>query len=142
MPSILLSGPAGGGKSQEARRLREANSGPAVIADFQSIYAAISGDVRGPDGKFPLRDAALLPITEYVRRAIVTGARAREIDVIATNSDGSLARRRQLLDLLGPGASERILDPGRAGVIDRLADSGGTLSGECASAISRWYERL
>ena len=143
MASILLSGPAGAGKSQEARRLRDANPGPAVIADFQSIYAAIAGDVRGPDGKFPLRDAALLPTAEYVRQALITGARQAEIDIIATNSDGSSARRRRLLDRLGPGVAERIVDPGREIVSARLSDTvTGSLAPECQAAISRWYERL
>ena len=143
MASILLSGPAGAGKSQEARRLRASNPGPAVIADFQSIYAAIAGDVRGPDGKFPLRDAALLPTAEYVRQALITGARQAEIDIIATNSDGSPARRRRLLDRLGAGVAERIVDPGREIVSARLSDTvTGSLAPECQAAISRWYERL
>lgn len=142
MPSILLSGPAGSGKSQEARRLRASNPGPAVIADFQSLYAAIAGDVRGPDGTFPLRDPSLLPTAEHTRRVVISAARARGLDVIATNSDGDRTRRRRLLDLLGPGASERIIDPGRDVVIDRLADSGGTLSGECNQAVGRWYDRI
>ena len=143
MPSTLLSGPAGGGKSQEAKRLRDSNPGPAVLADFQSIYAALAGDVRGPDGKFPERDTDLLPTTEYVRRAVVTAAVAREIDVILTNSDGDPERRRLLLGLLPAGTEERIIDPGIDVVRLRLADSiTGELSGQCSSAISRWYDRL
>ena len=54
MANTLISGPAGAGKSARARELREGTTGPAVIADFQSIYAALSGDVRGPDGTFPV----------------------------------------------------------------------------------------
>ena len=73
----------------------------------------------------------------------MTGAVARDVDVIATNSDGDPDRRRFLLSELGPGATERIVDPGREVVAARLADpSTGELSGECEAAIGRWYERL
>lgn len=143
MPSLLLSGPAGAAKSALARRLLRENPQLAAIADFQAVYAALTGDVRGPDGRYPLRDDRLLPLTEYVRRAIITGAIARDIEVLATNSDGDPARRRFMLEQLGPGASERIVDPGREIVAARLADpETGVLSDECDSAIARWYGRL
>ena len=143
MPSVLLSGPAGAAKSALARRLLAESSELAAIADFQSVYAAVSGDVRGPDGRYPLRDDRLLPLTEYVRRAIITGALARDIPVIATNSDGDPTRRYSLLSQLGEGATERVVDPGRAVVAARLSDpETGALSGECDSAIGRWYGRL
>ena len=143
MPSILLSGPAGAAKSALARRLLAESTELAAVADFQAVYAAITGDLRGPDGRYPLRDERLLPLTEYVRRAIITGAVARDIDILATNSDGDPARRQFLLDQLGPGASERIVDPGRAIVAARLSDpETGDLSSECGSAISRWYGRV
>ena len=96
MPSQLISGPAGAGKSQEAKRLRDAAAGPTVVADFQSIVVALLQQERGPDGTYPLRPDWVLPLAEYVRRAIVTGSRARDIDVILTNSDGDPERRRFL----------------------------------------------
>ncbi len=142
MASILLSGPAGAGKSALARQLFEEHAGLVVIADFQSIYAALTGDTRGPNGRYPLRDERLLPLAEYARRAIITGATAREIDVIATNSDGDPERRRELLGRLGAGATERIVDPGEDVVSARLADPAtGELSDDCAQAIGRWYRR-
>ena len=142
MASILISGPAGAAKSAMARRLLVEHGGLVVIADFQALYAALTGDVRGPDGRYPLRDERLLPLVEYTRRAVVTGAVNREVEVIATNSDGDPERRRFLLERLGPGATERIVDPGRAVVAARLADAAtGELSPECDSAISRWYSR-
>ena len=144
MPSrILLSGPAGAAKSQTARRLRLEADEPTILADFQAIYAAISGDVRGPDGRYPLRDERLLPITEYARRAVIGAARERGLGIIATNSDGDPDRRVFLLRELGAGALERILDPGRAIVAARLSDpETGELSPECDAAIGRWYGRL
>ncbi len=143
MPNTLLSGPAGSGKSQLAKRLLLGFGGLVILVDFQSIYAALTGDERGPDGKYPLRNEALLPIAEYVRRAAITGAVARDIGVIATNSDGNLARRQLLLKQMGPLAVERVVDPGRNVVVSRLVDiETGELSEECEQAVHRWYGRL
>ena len=142
MASILISGPAGAAKSAMARRLFVEHGGLVVIADFQALYAALTGDVRGPDGRYPLRDDRLLPLVEYTRRAVVTGAVNREVEVLATNSDGNPARRAFLLEQLGAGATERIVDPGRDVVTARLADAAtGELSSECEGAINRWYSR-
>ena len=113
-----------------------------AIVDFQSIYVALSGDVRGPDGKFPLRNEALLPLVEYLRRAALTASRERQIPVVATNSDGDPDRRAFLLRELGEGAQERVIDPGEAVVKARLADSAtGELSSQCERAVNRWYRR-
>ena len=99
--------------------------------------------MRLPNGRYPERlerDAYALSLAEYQRHAIITGATQREIDVITTNSDGSPARRQRLLGLLGPGAVERVIDPGREIVTARLSDSlTGTLSDGCGKAIERWY---
>ena len=92
MASILLSGPAGASKSALAIKLLAENPALAVIADFQSIYRALTLVERDPSGRYPLRDDRLLPIVEYVRRAILTGAVARELDVIATNSATAIRR--------------------------------------------------
>ena len=141
MASILLSGPAGANKSALARRLLE-ESALAAIADFQLVYRALTDVERGRDGRYPLRNERLLPLTEYVRRAIISGAVDRDITVIATNSDGGPARRSFLLGQLGKGATERIVDPGEDIVRARLSDpETGVLSPECSSAIGRWYGR-
>ena len=143
MAGILLSGPAGAAKSALARRLLEEHPQLAVIADFQLVYRALTDVERGRDGRYPLRDERLLPVTEYVRRAIISAAVGRDIDVIATNSDGDPARRALLLSALGAGAVERIVDPGRDVVAARLADPAtGELSIECNAAIGRWYSRV
>ena len=144
MPNLLLSGPAGAAKSALARRLLAETPDLRAVADFQAIYAALTLVERGPDGRYPLRaaDDDLLPLTEYVRRAIITGAVQREIGLIVTNSDGEIDRRQFLLSKMGEGATERVIDPGEDIVKARLADPmDGALSPECEGAINRWYRK-
>ena len=143
MPNVLISGPAGGGKSQLARDLLNDATEPTVQADFQSVVVALLGLVRGPNGKYPIRPSWILGLAEQVRLAIIAGANERELAIIATNSDGDLARRATLLERLGPGSVERIVDPGYDVVRARLADEiTGELSDPCAGAINRWYGRV
>ena len=144
MANTLLSGPAGAGKSQLARDLLAQVQGPGAIVDFQAIYAALLLLLRGADGRYPERsptDAHLLALTEYTRKAMISGAREMDIEIIATNSDGSPARREHLRGLLGAGAVEQVLDPGKAAVVDRLSING-VLSQQCGEAIGRWYGRV
>ncbi|MCY4396343.1 MAG: hypothetical protein OXC10_14540 [Rhodospirillaceae bacterium] len=144
MTNLLLSGPAGAAKSALARQMLRDNPNLRAVADFQAIYAALTLVERGPDGRYPVRPESddLLPLAEYVRRAVITGAVQREIGIIATNSDGDLDRRQFLLAQLGEGATERIVDPGEDIVRARLADPmDGALSPECDGAIQRWYGR-
>ena len=142
MAGILLSGPAGAAKSALARRLLVDHPQLAVLADFQLVYRALTDDERGRDGRYPVRDERLLPTAEYVRRAIITAAVARDIDVIATNSDGDPERRAFLLAQLGEGAVERVVDPGENIVRARLSDAAtGILSDDCDQAVRRWYRR-
>ena len=139
MPNLLISGPAGAGKSQVARDRLEEMPAPAVVADFQSLVVALLQQERGPDGKFPERPEWILPLAEHLRREVIDAARARDIGVIATNSDGSPDRRRFLLERLGPGALEEVVDPGAHIVKARLSGRTGQLSRACESAVKRWY---
>ena len=140
MADVLISGPAGAGKSQEAARLRAAATVATVLVDFQSLYVAISGDVRLTDGSYPRRDPSLLPVTEYLRRSAITAARERDLAIVATNSDGDPERRAFLLGLLAPGAVETVIDPGRVEVTRRLTNRAtGLIDPECLGAIARWY---
>ena len=143
MPSVLISGPAGSGKSAVARSLLAAAAAPTIAADFQALTVALLLLERGPDGRYPIRPTWVLPMVEHVRREVYDAAAARDIAVVATNSDGSPERRRFLLERLGPGATERIVDPGIDVVSARLADDvTGELEPECSAAISRWYLRV
>ena len=144
MPDLLISGPAGAGKTQRARELLDNAATPTVAADFQSLYAALLLIERLPSGRYPERlesQAFALGMAEYLRRVIMSVAAEREIAVITTNSDGSPVRRKALLDALAPGAVETIVDPGVAVVRGRLAVDG-VLSNQCEDAIGRWFTRL
>ena len=132
---------AGAGKSAVARELMAGRSVPTVLIEFQVIYAALMGIDRLPSGRYPERrpeDAYALALTEYTRRAAITAAVTAGVDALVTNSDGAPSRREFLLALLGSGAEERVLDPGRDVVTERLSVDG-VLSEQCSEAIDRWY---
>lgn len=142
MPNLLISGPAGAAKSALARQELEAADGPMVAADFQAIVAALLLLQRGPDGRYPIRPEWVLPIAEYTRRAVISGAVGRGLGLVVTNSDGEIDRRQFLLSQMGEGATERVIDPGREIVTARLSDPmDGAISPECEGAINRWYRK-
>ena len=145
MPGLLISGPAGAGKTALALAEKEARP-ESVILDFQSIYAAVLGLRRDPaTGRFPERkgsDAYAMPLVEYTRRVALTGALERELFPIVTNSSGDPERRGFLLGLLGADATGKVVDPGRSVVEARLTSAEGTLSPSCKEAINRWYGKL
>lgn len=144
--NVLISGPAGAGKSALAAELLESMPPPVVIADFTRLWVALHGIERDPvTGLYPTRfsaDNPTLPLVEHLRRELIESAVERDIGVVATNSDSDPARRAALLRALGPGASERIVDPGRAVVEARLAahSPDGELTEECVAAVRRWYK--
>ena len=144
MAGLLISGPAGAGKSEHARQALADRLGLAVILDFNALLVGLSLTQALPSGRYPERDprlAYLLPTAEYLRRAGITAARERQMFAIVTNSDGSFTRRAELLALIGDGAIEEVLDPGRDVVVERLSVNG-QLSQQCEEAINRWYGRL
>ena len=56
---------------------------------------------------------------------------------MATNSDSDISRRAFLLEQLGPGATERVIDPGKSVVVARLSDSITGQIGESCSGRNR-----
>ena len=144
MASVLISGPAASGKTQEARRLLAEASAQTVMVDFQTLYAGLLGIERDERGRYPARlpqDSYALPMAEYLRQTAITGAIAQELDIVLTNSDGNADRRAFLLGRLGQGAQERVIDPGIEIVTERLTVDG-LLDPQCQDAINRWYGRL
>ena len=144
MAGVLLSGPAGGGKSQAAVELVKSGlGGPTIAADFQRLVVALLLLERDPTtGLYPVRPEWVLPLAEYTRQAVITGALSRDLNVVITNSDGNPERRKFLLDRLGVGAVEQVVDPGIDVVSARLSDpQTGQLGEECQQAIGRWYRR-
>ncbi len=146
MPGNLsIVGPAGAGKSQAARELLRTGKVD-LAADFQSIAAALLLLERDPvTGRYPPRDARfekIIPLAQAVRSTVIAEARERGLTVAATSSNGSPAQRQRLIAELG-GASEIVIDPGRAVVEQRLADPvTGQLLSQCREAIGRYYDNL
>ena len=92
-PNATIRGPAGAGKTQEARRLLLAEAtAPTVAADFQALLSwRLLLLERDPEtGRYPQRLASqaawLLPLVESLRQTVITFARDREIDLVGTNS--------------------------------------------------------
>ena len=144
MGGLLISGPAGVGKSALARAALADSTEPAFLLEFQELYAALLGIRRGPDGRYPERNPAhayVIPLVEYVRQAALTTADARNLRVIMTNSDGSPIRRQNLLNRMGPGSTETVVDPGLEAITKQLEDANGLLSEDCRTARDRWYLR-
>lgn len=132
------------GKSQRAAELL-ATLPQGVLVEFQEFFASLSGQRRDPDtGRYPPRPATagyLLQLAEAIRLFTIRTAVDRELDVVASNSDGSPERRSFLLGLLGPGAREEIIDPGIEAITERLSVDG-QLSADCVKARDRWYGKL
>ena len=142
MPGLLISGPAGGGKSTRAKAALDASTEETFLLEQQELYAALLGIRRAPNGRYPPRNPAhdyVIPLVEYIRQAAMTAADARNLNVIWTNSDGDPLRRRNILGRLGPGAVEEVIDPGLEEITRRLEDANGELSDQCRDARDRWY---
>ena len=82
----LIAGPAGSGKSAVANDLLSAGE-LEVLFDTTAIWAALSGAVRGPDGRYPARsdDDPSLATALYLqavgaRFALKNGARVGSHD--------------------------------------------------------------
>ena len=145
MPNTLLSGSAGSGKSEIARRMVQDGEAD-VVVDFQSVLASLLQLRRQEDGRYPPRDeraARLMPMVEYLRATAIRYAVEAELKVVVTNSDGDRTRRNQILARLGSNAVEQVVEIDRSVAVARLSDPvTGTLSQQCESSISRWFDRL
>ena len=139
MPIQVIAGPAGSGKSQIIADERRPGD---VLIDYTAIWAALTGAVRGPDGKYPERtdDDPAVPLVAAVQAFALAEAVKRQLNGYVTTS------RRASVPVLEriTGQPARIIDPGEAVIRTRLSvtdESGDTrvLSDECAKAMARWY---
>lgn len=120
-----------------------ASNEPAVLAEVQTLYAALLGVERLESGRYPERlesQSHALRMAEYLRRIILTAGLARGLRVITSSSDGDAERRRFLLSELGPSSTELVIDPGYDEITRRLSVDG-NISQQCAQARSRWFDR-
>ena len=134
MPIVPVVGPAGAGKSQYIARERGPGS---IIVDFTALWAALTGAVRGPDGKYPEREDGdpALALTNAVKGFALSEATKRELDGFVTSSAaGDVAPLEART-----GQAAVTIDPGREAVEASLSDDEGYLSNECRKAIARWY---
>ena len=138
--SVLISGPAGAGKTQRARFLQQEHGG--MVSDFQETYADLLGIERDPaTGRYPPRKPEhryIIAIVQEQRRVAIATAQTRGMPIYFTNSLGEEGRRRALLQSLGETAAEEVIDPGEDEVVRRLSVRG-ELSEQCREAINRWY---
>ena len=137
---VLIEGPAGSGKSQEAARMLAAGEA-AILADLTALWAAMRGFERDADGKYPVRteDDPALRLSAFMRAAVVRQALREGLDTIVTSGTPSMATRWALVaQETGSAFEVRTIDPGQQVVRERLAVDG-VLSSDCEKAVSRWY---
>ena len=134
MPITPIAGPVGAGKSQEVDRLRKPGD---VLIDFTRIYVALSGAVRGPDGRFPEREDGdpLLPLASAVQSFALSEAVARELDGFVTTASADKVPTLERVT----GETAKVIDPGDDAVIVRHYGERPNITAECSKALGRWY---
>ena len=136
----VLRGPAGAGKDAWIRE----NFPDALLADVTLLWAAATGAVRDASGRYPDRLAGEGLRASLYLKAVLIGFASREgIELWATTSSSEAVAVQRIVDRVTDAGGEvgrvETLDPGEDVVVDRLSDSSGELSDECATAVGRWY---
>lgn len=129
----ILRGPAGAGKSQAIE--------PGILrADVTALWAALTGAVRGPDGRYPVREDGdpALRLALYLKAAAVAYAAREGLNGWATTSSSSPEAVERLREQGARGPVQTV-DPGEDVVQRRLAEPNGELSPACEQAVRRWY---
>ena len=141
MSLTLVEGPAGGGKSGVTALMLAAGEID-VLADVTQLWVALSGAVRGADGRYPVRldDDTALALARYLQAAAVRQGLQDGADVAVTTSRRGQQNKWSAMALdAGTDFFYRTVDPGRDVVEARLSDEDGQLSEACDQAIRRWY---
>ena len=134
MPIRPIVGPAGAGKSQHIEQEQKPGD---IIIDYTRLWVALTGAVRGPDGKYPDRtdDDPSLALVNAVKQFALSQAIERELDGYVTSSASAEVPKLEART----GQVATVLDPGQTAVEKRLADRFGTVSDQCRKALRRWY---
>lgn len=139
----LVEGPAGSGKSQLVAAMLQDGEAD-IVSDLTQLWVALRGVRRGPDGRYPIREAddptIRTGLAAYMRRtAVRQGARSGLRVVVTSGSPGEGLPLQAIADELGVTFEVRTVDPGEATVRARLAGADGELGEECERAVRRWY---
>ena len=137
----LIEGPAGGGKSQLARDMKEAGE-IHLVADITGLWAAVTLAQRGPDGKYPprLSNDPGLDAARYLQTTLVRFGLSQGLNVgVTTSQGGQIPKWQSLADSMDTFLGVRTVDPGQSVARERLADANGNLDPECEDALARWY---
>ena len=137
MPIQPVAGPAGSGKSQLIAAERRAGD---ILIDYTLLWAALTGAVRGEDGRYPVRedDDPALPLVSAAYWFTLTEAVRRELDgYVTTASRANVARLESVT-----GRKARLVEPAPGPLIARLTEVDGDgeyVDGQCVSAVRRWW---
>ena len=138
----LIQGPAGGGKSQLVAAMLAAGE-ITIQSDVTSLWASLSGAVRGPDGRYPERSDLdpILGLALYLQAVAVRQGLQDGLNVgVTTSQAGQVERWQALADDAGTALTVRTVDPGESVARARLADAvTGILSPACDRTVRRWY---
>ena len=139
----LIEGPAGAGKSQLLKEMKDAGQID-IAADTTELWAASGLYERDPaTGKYPVRadDDPALDTARVLQAAAVTHGLRKGFNVgVTTSRRGQAERWRPVADDFNVSFVVNTVDPGEDVVRERLADAvTGELEPECERAIGRWY---
>ena len=134
MPIKPIAGPVGAGKSQEVDRLRKPGD---ILIDFTRLYVALSGAVRGPDGRYPEREDGdpILPLVSAVQSFALSEAVTRELDGFVTTASADKVPGLEQTT----GQTATVIDPGDDFVITRHYGEKPSITAQCEQALGRWY---
>lgn len=137
----LVQGPAGSGKTQHVLTMRDAGEID-LISDVTSLWVALTGVTRGPDGRYPVRrhDDPALGASLYLQTVAVGYGLREGLRVgVTTSRRGQESRWRTIAEDNNVPFSVFTIDPGETIVRQRLAEPDGNLSQDCQIAIAKWY---
>ena len=137
MPIQPIVGPAGSGKSQVVAAERRPGD---ILIDFTVLWAALTGAVRGEDGRFSVRedDDPSLPLVSAAYWFTLSEAVSRELSGFVTSASRANVERLERIT----GRKARVVDVKPGPLLARLSEvdgDGDYLDTACVSAVRRWY---